>query len=544
MFKRILRVLIIAVVTSNLLLVPMGCSSDPVQPARIKNIVLVIGDGMGFPALGLLRDYSKYAPNSIYRDTNGKTNLERAMETGRLSLMFTESMDTPVVDSAAAASQIATGKASPLQAIGSDDQGNPVETVLELAKRHGKATGLVSDTRITHATPASFASHVSHRGHESAVARQLISKNGPDVMLSGGLRYFVPNSAKSSNAPETERLAKEYGIPYRFRSKRNDNLNLLQRARSKYDYELVFSRDALKVAAGPKLLGLFSYSGMQNGVAESWQKDAPETHWPTLSEMTAKALEILEKDPDGFFLMVEAGQIDWAEHNQDAGQLLHEMIRLDRTIETVVAWAAGRDDTAVIITADHDTGGFAMTYTAHNLPNKPRKLPGKLFENGIYQPTNNFGSFEVFDTLYNQKQSYMDLLSDFGRLDEVKRTPQTLVKMVRQATGVEISTDDALAVMRERLNPYRVMTHRYLREEIVPDVGLKQAFYTNTANMLGGILASRIGIAQNISWATGTHSSAPVPMIMLAPDHVGETVPNVMHSTDLGNILKKLAAAG
>ncbi|CAK8718593.1 hypothetical protein GCAAIG_08050 [Candidatus Electronema halotolerans] len=135
-----------------------------VQPEpKIRNVIFMIGDGMGFPAVGLLDSYAKYAASSPYKAAGTKTALEELADTGVIGFASHEAANVLVTDSAASATQIASGKAAGSEMIGADAQGNPVETILEKAKKMGKATGLVSDTRLTHATPAAFAAHQSRR---------------------------------------------------------------------------------------------------------------------------------------------------------------------------------------------------------------------------------------------------------------------------------------------------------------------------------------------------------------------------------------------
>ncbi|MCD4653431.1 alkaline phosphatase [bacterium] len=284
MHTRFLHILLVLfLLTSSII----SLAKDTVQESSkpIKNIILIIGDGMGFPAVGLLRHYAHHAPNSIYNNSHGITALEQAMNDGSLSICYTEPYDAPVIDSAAAASQLATGYHTRSGMIGGDHIGNSKETVLELAKRLGRATGLVSDTRITHATPASFASHIFNRYEESAIAEQLVDKiNGPDVMLSGGLRYFIPESASNKSSAAYISLTKTRSIPYWFKSKRRDEKNLIEYAEKIAGYETAFSREDLNSLHGPKVLGLFEYSGMHDGITETWFRDDPRRRWPTLTK--------------------------------------------------------------------------------------------------------------------------------------------------------------------------------------------------------------------------------------------------------------------
>jgi len=203
---------------------------------------------------------------------------------------------------------------------------------IEKAKKAGKATGLVSDTRLTHATPASFAAHQPHRSLENQIASDMLA-TGADVMLSGGLRHWIPKSTndKGETYKQLEQLTQ--GDVY-LKSKRKDDRNLLTEA-EKDGYQLAFNRNMLDDAKGEKLLGLFAYSGMDDGIAYSNKKKIGEQTQPSLKEMTQKALNILSKDEDGFFLMVEGGQIDWAGHSNDAGTMLHELLKFDEAIQTV-----------------------------------------------------------------------------------------------------------------------------------------------------------------------------------------------------------------
>ena len=173
-----------------------GCQSTdkqaPETTVNIKNVIMMIGDGMGPQQVGLLQEYATNAPNSIYKDN--PTGLSKFMDSGVMGLSQHNPAYNIVVDSASSASQLSTGVPSPSEAVGLDAKGNPAETVLELAKKSGKATGLISDTRLTHATPAAFAAHRAHRSQENRIAEDMLATD-VDVMLSGGLRHWIPKSA-------------------------------------------------------------------------------------------------------------------------------------------------------------------------------------------------------------------------------------------------------------------------------------------------------------------------------------------------------------
>ncbi len=150
---------------------------------------------------------------------------------------------------------VATGIYTASEVIGIDSKGNHVETVLEKAKSIGKATGLVSDTRLTHATPAAFAAHQPHRSLENDIASDML-ETGVDVMLSGGLRHWIPKSTNDKGSVYKELEALTQG-DVKLKSKRKDDRNLLTEAQGE-GYSLAFNKDTLEAAQGDKLLGLFA----------------------------------------------------------------------------------------------------------------------------------------------------------------------------------------------------------------------------------------------------------------------------------------------
>ena len=180
-------------------------------------------------------------------------------------------------------------------------------------------------------------------------------------MLSGGLSYWLPEQANDKKSFIHQQLAHTTGNNTEIKSSRKDAKNLLTTAQQK-GYTLVFNNEQLQQANG-KTLGLFADSGMQNGIVKRNHKNDATRIQPTLNDMSAQALKILERNERGFFLMIEAGQIDWAAHRNDTGLLLHEMLKFNDTLNTVLDWAANRHDTLIIVTADHETGGFGFSYS-------------------------------------------------------------------------------------------------------------------------------------------------------------------------------------
>ncbi len=502
----------------------------------VKNVILMIGDGMGPGQMGLLEEYATKAPNSIYKGRD--TALKTMIDNGVLGLSMHSPVDGLVADSACSASHLASGVYAPSEALGVDVDGNHVASVLEIAKKLGKATGLVSDTRITHATPAAFASHQPHRSLENEIAVEML-ETGVDVMLSGGLRNWIPASANEIVGGPYQELLERTGGDIRIKSYREDQRNLLDEA-SDAGYSVVHTRDTLADAQGDQILGLFAYSGMQGGITYSQTKDSKDRTMPSLKEMTQKALDTLSNDPDGFFLMIEGGQIDWAGHNNDAATMLHEMLKFDETVQYVYDWVKDREDTLVVVTADHETGGFGFSYTRANTP-KAEKRSGLAFKNQDYQPNFNFGNLEILDKLYNQKLSLGDMMIEFDLTD---KKPSDLQTIVNANSDFKITLSQAAEVLLRERNTYRVADNTYLDKETFPKINDFKAFYVYGEDIRNDLIARALSEEQNVVWSTGTHTDTPVAVIAYGPDDVTAAYSALVHHVDIGKLLINTVRTG
>ena len=513
-----------------------GCSSlqgGGLAPdaGKTKNVIMIIGDGMGPEQVGMLLSYARQAPHTVIK--NRKTAFDRMMDDGGvMGISLTYPDGVLVTDSAAAATQLATGQFAGSEMIGADKDGNPVETILEKAIKTGKSTGLVSDTRLTHATPAAFAAHQHHREMENEIAVDMLNA-GPDVMLSGGLRHWIPQEANDNSSAAYQALEQMTQGSVKIKSKRKDSRNLLIEAQEK-GYALAFNRAQMDLAQG-KLLGLFAYSAMPDGIKVTHSQGSPDRTIPTLKEMSAKALQVLSKNDKGFFLMIEAGMIDWAAHYNDAGLMLHEMLQLNETVEYVLDWAKTRDDTLIIVTADHTTGGFGISYSANDLP-QGRPLPGALFQGREFKPGYNFGNPEVLDKIYNQKLSYGDIFyGKFDSLPKEAQTPAKLAEIVNEYTEFAITEDQAATVLATENNPYFVEGHSYLGNKVVPKMGSTGAFFVyQTDDNRQNLLAREVAAAQQVVWNTGTHTATPVLVFAKGAPEAMAPFGDVLHHTQLG----------
>ncbi|WP_409272063.1 alkaline phosphatase [Neobacillus sp. SCS-31] len=273
---------------------------------KVKNVIFMIPDGFS----------ASYATN--YRWFKGK---ESQMDSILVGMHRTYSADTEVTDSAAAGTAMATGVKTNNGMISTSPDGKKLTTILEAAEASGKATGLVATSTITHATPAVFASHVASRADEASIAPQLL-ENDVDLLLGGGKKYF-PDS-------------------------------LINQAKKK-GYTYINNKSGLVSAAKlNKLIGLFA----DDALAPSLDRD--ETNQPSLAEMTDAALNVLNKDKDGFFLMVEGSQIDWAGHDHDAAWAMNDVKAFEEALAKALAFAKKDKQTLVVVAGDHDTGGMSV----------------------------------------------------------------------------------------------------------------------------------------------------------------------------------------
>jgi len=326
-------------------LIPSGMADDVAgATASAKNVILLIGDGMGFPQLTLAR--IDKAGENLSEYTSVELFMDGMEQTGYVS---TFSANSFVTDSAPASTAMATGHKTNNGVIGQDAtaipkkmDGKNLTTILELAEKAGLSTGLITTTRITHATPAAFYAHVDNRDNESEIADQL-SKSNVQVILGGGLQYFV---------------GKNDSVPTGKESKRNDDRNLLADFASQ-GYAFVYNGTAFqKVDAKKteKLLGLFESSHLQYELERQSAKEMD----PSLAEMTEKTLAILSKNPKGFFLMVEGGRIDHAGHERNLSKMVADTLAFDEAVKTALDFAAKNNNTLVIVTADHECGGLVL----------------------------------------------------------------------------------------------------------------------------------------------------------------------------------------
>ncbi len=283
-----------------------------------KNIILMIGDGMGISQITA----------GMYRNGN-KLELERCKVIG---LIKTNSKKELITDSSAGATAFATGKKTRNGMISQAmEDSSDYKTFVEYAEEHKKATGIVVTSTVTHATPASFYAHYPRRYDANEPISAQFIQSGVEVLIGGGKRYF-----------ET----------------RSDDRNLLNELAT-VGYTII---DSLTPEFNTKEIEkmVCLYAPTQPGKLVYTEGDEAPSRGPVLPLATEKAIEVLKKDTNGFFMMVEGSQIDWGGHNNDSEYIINEMLDFNQTIKKVLDFAEKDGETLVIITADHETGGYAI----------------------------------------------------------------------------------------------------------------------------------------------------------------------------------------
>lgn len=252
----------------------------------------------------------------------------------------TYSKNSTIADSASAASAWACGeKFNNGEICKHGENGSYPQSILELAKKKSKATGLVATSTITHSTPAAFGAHVTDRRCENDIARQYIQVTHPEVILGGGKEKFDSSTKDPCGVSG----------------------NFILEARVK-GYEIVYDKAEMEKAlfrGVPKILGLFNQGHM---IPE--YRRTPDTAEPRLPEMASTALAILERNSQGFFLLIEGAQIDWGNHAHHFEYMMKELLAFDEAVRVVLKWMkekpSRKRESLLIITSDHETGGFAV----------------------------------------------------------------------------------------------------------------------------------------------------------------------------------------
>lgn len=284
-------------------------------PPKAKNVILLIGDGTGLSQISSAFYFKEASPNYARFKSIG--------------LIKTSSSREDITDSAAGATAFASGVKTYNGAVGVADDSTDVKTMVEIVSPLGIKTGVISTSSIQHATPASFYAHVINRGLYEDIAEDLVISD-IDFFAGGGTNFF---------------------------NKRKDGKNLLA--------ELKAKGFALDTSALGDFTDIKQHSKMAYLLADEHMEPAAKGRDDFLPKATELGIQFLHKDVDNsnFFIMIEGSQIDWGGHDNDAEYLISELIDFDNAIGKALDFAEKDGNTLVIVTADHETGGFTLSST-------------------------------------------------------------------------------------------------------------------------------------------------------------------------------------
>lgn len=452
MFRRFRKVFCVTLALCMILSMFTVVSAEPEKAPKAKNVILFITDGTSMTHLTAARWYQGGQLLSLDETLCG--------------LVRTYGSDSLITDSAPAATAMATGFKSHtgfisvlpdvadmplLNPVAPEDKRKPVATVLEGAKLVGKATGLVTTCEIMHATPAAFSSHDESRKDYDDIGEQQVYQE-MEVVLSGGSKFMKPDVRKDKE----DMVAALKGLGYSY----------------------ITTKQEMAALNSGKVWGLFA----EADIAYDFDRDASKV--PSLSEMTGKAIELLSKDKDGFFLMVEGSKVDWASHANEPVGVISEVLSFDKAVKVALDYAKKDNNTIVIITADHGNGGMSIGSATTN----------KGYDETPYSA--------VFDPLKKAK------LTEEGAAKMLNADKTNIVEVAQQYLGINDLTQEEITAIKDAKVP---------------------------AEAFGKAMSSRA----KIGWTTTGHEGEDVILGIYSPDSRNRLY-GLVQNTDLAGYMASI----
>jgi len=313
-------------------------------------IFYFIGDGMGFSQRQLTELFLKEKE----KDPTRKLVMNSLDVTG---VITTHSADSLITDSAAAGTALASGVKTNNGVIGKDPAGKDVTTLIDAAEAKGMATGIITTTRLTHATPAAFVAHNISRHNEAEIALDFLTSD-VEFLAGGGIQYFIPSNSRSGQKDVRGNT---------LYSKRKDNNDLVAKFEEK-GYQTYIGRqgatDFTKAdfAKMGKVLALFDNSHLPYEI----ERRHKFKEVPSLAKVLDSCIRVLQQDPDGFFMVIEGGRIDHAGHANDPTSVIYDTLALDEAVREAHEFhRKHKNETLIVVVADHETGGLGLGGDTH-----------------------------------------------------------------------------------------------------------------------------------------------------------------------------------
>ena len=434
-----------------------------IEPPRVRYVFLFIGDGMGPAQTALAEAYR----SSIAGDTLGFAPLSFT-SFPELGTATTQCATRRTTESSAAATALATGNKAADGTIGlAPRTKDTLRTIAEDARDAGRKVGILTTVSVDHATPAGFYAHVSNRNDYATIASQAPA-SGFDVLAGGG--FLDPA-----------------GVWQKFQAE---------------SYAVAQGRTALRNHRWGRVVALAPTGAPVNALPWELDRAAADTDQPTLSDFVRETARLLEGNPQGFFVMAEAGRIDWACHSNDAGSMIGEVLALDSAVRAALSFAERHPgEVLVVVTGDHETGGLSLGRTALG-----------------YQT--NFG-------LYQYQKSSRDALIDS------LQAPLDLFDSIR-------STDSCLAVIARRTGLGREIALESADKQRLLDAWRTEQSYSvgSRGTHMGTLALAMLAEKAGIGWSSTAHTSLPLPVYAWGAG--AEAFRGRMDNTD---IAKRLRAA-
>ncbi|MGG7059806.1 alkaline phosphatase [Clostridium tertium] len=422
------------------------------EKGKAKNVIMLIADGMSTEGV------------TLARQVKGE-NL--SMDEISVGSVITSWANGPITDSAPGGTVYASGEKTNNKYIGTSVNDTPMASILEGAESVGKATGIIATSEITHATPADFTAHTNNRKYYNQILQQQINQD-MEVVLGGG---FNKPSGFTSEVSEDE-----------FNTYYEDQINNIQEE----GFDFITTKDELESYGGDKLWGSFADADLKYDFDRQSDNDNVQ---PSLGEMTEKAIEVLNKDEDGFFLMVEGSKIDWAAHANNTVGIVSDILAFDEAVKVAVEFAKADGNTVVVVTTDHGNSGISIGSNYYN--ENIESYDKATYENTTYILKNAKITEERFNTIVS------------GKSDE------EIIALAKQYYGIDL-TDEELSIVKGEIGEGR-------------QVGIRE------------VIARRVGIG----YTTGGHTGEQIYLGVYSASNV-ELLEGVVDNTEVNKYMQRV----
>ncbi|CAM2076771.1 MAG: alkaline phosphatase [uncultured Clostridium sp.] len=443
--------LVVAGVTTNI----HSSKSDVAyanERGKTKNVIMLIADGMSTEAI------------TLARHTKGDS---LAMDEISVGSVITSWANGPITDSAPGGTVYAAGEKTNNKYIGTSVNDTPMASILEGAESVGKATGIVATSEITHATPGDFTAHTNNRKYYNQILQQQINQD-MEVVLGGG---FNKASGFSSEVSSDE-----------FESYYEEQVNNIKEE----GFDFITTKDQLTSYDGDKLWGSFADADLKYDFDRQSDNDNVQ---PSLAEMTNKAIEVLNKDEDGFFLMVEGSKVDWAAHANNTVGIVSDILAFDEAVKAAIEFAKTDGNTVVVVTTDHGNSGITIGSSYYN--ENIESYDKATYENTTDLLKNATITEERFNEIASGKSN-----------DEIKA-------IAKKYYGIDLN-DEELAIVKGEQGEGR-------------QVGIRE------------VIARRVGIG----YTTGGHTGEQIYLGVYAPSDV-ELLEGVVDNTEVNKYMQRV----